>query len=940
MSAHGHNIDDEMHELNFEADYLEGQQHSPKKVNGQHTRGRSDPDAQAMVIESLKSQIQDLFSQVTQLNAKLVKSYDRVSDLEDEIHVTSANLRASTLKVSNLELERTQHLSALSTGLLVEKDHVTAELTRLMEKATEEAARRGQAETARAAIEQDLDDLSAGLFDQANRMVAEARLARAMSERKVEETEQALKGVEEVVGALQSQMQALQTEKELSEQKLAEMRVLIGKGKWVSRPEQRHTTIRYLSCHSPYNEYLQFIAHLRSIRPQSSQAPAVTSLLPLPFLARLVSEDSDPTVRLDLAPSLSWLTRRSVLSAIHSGQLTVEPMSTPTLLEELAPPTIPATNHHTHVTCALCGTLILEPPQLHSNSRPPHHPQTFGRNGTWSSAFKSSLQTITTAANSTTVTRVNTPNHPTQPPSQVYIFRLATTSSSGLPVSLPLSQQPAAGQSRPTIYPLCTSGWCLSRMRTTCTLWAFVRTNIVEKVWEEDWPVVPASIESHKSSSAAIDTPTGPDHPPATPAKKSRIGIGALWGTMQRGLSGSKGDESPKSPVGKRPESPTPEKRDSPKSPPARRLPPPPPRHPPLSTPIPAVTTSSVHADADVEATPVAVKPPAGPPPPLPQRNRGRDSRPTSLTITNPPATAVEEADKPKLSAPPVEMSRSESHDSFSTPTEEISVSNLDGAVSPSDVPLPVSSPATPQVVESASPQTPPAVPPFASSEKDNAKPPPRPQSPSAIVTRDVPSRPATPSGGAPPPLPRRAAGRVRPVSVVAQSAPEPAPEPPKSPAIVEEDKAPVEEPTPPVEAPQPSQDESSKQADDLQSPPPLPTREQTPNVSGTATPILDGETAHLGKLDEIALSTPPEEHDNVTITDVKDHAEGINTGTGTEQQQPTQEPEEDVAEEEKDSEGDIHGTFVGDATWEERTWKDLVRLREDMFYARMGCVR
>ena len=50
-----------------------------------------------------------------------------------------------------------------------------------MEKATEEAARRGQAESARAEIEKDLDDLSAGLFDQANRMVAEGRIAEARS---------------------------------------------------------------------------------------------------------------------------------------------------------------------------------------------------------------------------------------------------------------------------------------------------------------------------------------------------------------------------------------------------------------------------------------------------------------------------------------------------------------------------------------------------------------------------------------------------------------------------------------------------------------------------------------------------------------------------------------------------------------------------------------
>jgi hypothetical protein len=31
---------------------------------------------------------------------------------------------------------------------------------------------------------------------------------------------------------------------------------------------------------------------------------------------------------------------------------------------------------------------------------------------------------------------------------------------------------------------------------------------------------------------------------------------------------------------------------------------------------------------------------------------------------------------------------------------------------------------------------------------------------------------------------------------------------------------------------------------------------------------------------------------------------------------------------------------YVGDGTWEERTWKELTRLREDMFWARMGRAR
>ena len=178
--------------------------------------------------------------------------------------------------------------------MLVEKSHVTSELTRLMEKATEEATRRGQAESARAEIEKDLDDLSAGLFDQANRMVAEARIAEARSSRKLEETEAALRSAEEVVGALQGQMQALESEKEQADRRVEEMRIRMGKGKWVDRPLEtaRTNRPRLLSTHLPYHEFLVFVSHLRTIRPASLQPPSISTLLTLPFLARLLAEDS------------------------------------------------------------------------------------------------------------------------------------------------------------------------------------------------------------------------------------------------------------------------------------------------------------------------------------------------------------------------------------------------------------------------------------------------------------------------------------------------------------------------------------------------------------------------------------------------------------------------------------------------------------------------
>ena len=252
-------------------------------------------EAQAQVIASLRAQVTDLFSQVTQLNSKLVSSYDRVSGLEDQLHDSSSQLRNASVTISSLELERSHHLAALNTGLLVEKAHVTAELNRLMERATEEAAQRGQAETARQDIEKDLDDLSATLFDQANTMVAEARLNQARSERKVQEAELALKIAEDAVQDMQVQMQSLQAEKEAAERDVQEAKLTMGKGKWIERDDLRVgevPRIRFVTTHTPYAEFFAFVSHLRGLRVSQPTPPVVSTLLSQPFIARLINEDS------------------------------------------------------------------------------------------------------------------------------------------------------------------------------------------------------------------------------------------------------------------------------------------------------------------------------------------------------------------------------------------------------------------------------------------------------------------------------------------------------------------------------------------------------------------------------------------------------------------------------------------------------------------------
>lgn len=92
--------------------------------------------------------------------------------------------------------------------------------------------------------------------------------------------------------------------------------------------------------------------------PQSPNTPASTASvgstgIPIPplketrFYKRALTEDIEPTLRLDIAPGLSWLARRTVLSSIVEGYLVVEPIPASATYIAIAKPQMQ--------TCSLCG---------------------------------------------------------------------------------------------------------------------------------------------------------------------------------------------------------------------------------------------------------------------------------------------------------------------------------------------------------------------------------------------------------------------------------------------------------------------------------------------------------------------------------------------------------------------------------------------------------
>lgn len=71
------------------------------------------------------------------------------------------------------------------------------------------------------------------------------------------------------------------------------------------------------------------------------------------FYKRALAEDIEPTLRLDAAPGLSWLARRTVLNSVCEGTLVVEPMPTPTKLF--------------FFPCSLCGESRKDPAHVRSH---------------------------------------------------------------------------------------------------------------------------------------------------------------------------------------------------------------------------------------------------------------------------------------------------------------------------------------------------------------------------------------------------------------------------------------------------------------------------------------------------------------------------------------------------------------------------------------------
>lgn len=361
----------------------------------------------------------DLDQEVATLSTKLINAINHQTTLDDNLSATRLELESSRERIRQLEKQLEDQREMLSGDVWVRRKTIEADKSALVARVAEERKARLETEQEKKKIEQELENLTAALFEEANKMVIsakeEARLEQEALQRKNDQLKAQLADTE---GLLKSQQQQLAELKHVMEQMSAEKEEQFaptlpsspGFSKFDTREEdhspdslQHHGSPEPLSPSHPtsfthllqpvlrtdlasYTDFRDLIrtskrlsgqrvssgppsAGLTSLgiglgsassqvavpngsssslstsgaspvaSPQTPVTPSsVTSMsstasaLVFPhiketkFYKRALTEDIEPTLRLDTAPGLSWLARRSVLAAMTDGSLVVEPV--------------------------------------------------------------------------------------------------------------------------------------------------------------------------------------------------------------------------------------------------------------------------------------------------------------------------------------------------------------------------------------------------------------------------------------------------------------------------------------------------------------------------------------------------------------------------------------------------------------------------------------
>ncbi|KAI9885384.1 MAG: hypothetical protein M1823_002811 [Watsoniomyces obsoletus] len=403
----------------------------------------SDHDMMSPITDTPTSPILDAGTEVTALSNKLIAAINYQTSLDDSLAAARQELDHERDRAWKLEASNKEYQEMMQNGTLVKRADIESENVELKEALEEERQKRTTVEKERKSIEQELENLTTALFEEANQMVAAARHERDLTERKNEQLRGQLKDTENLLASHQEQlaelkavMQQMSSDRDENEtntnQSTAPTTPLLGTHEHLNKlfdalhlcpntpgsddiPPSYPTSFTHLLqpvLRADLSAYQDFSSLLKTSRtpqaarnrsstgtysglslslgslresspwhtsstsspvpssngsspstlptntslassasPATPQTPTASQGNALPkdvvplkdtrFYKRVLIEDIEPTLRLDIAPGLSWLARRNVAASMSEGNLVVEPL-----------PPAPSIRV---VTCALCG---------------------------------------------------------------------------------------------------------------------------------------------------------------------------------------------------------------------------------------------------------------------------------------------------------------------------------------------------------------------------------------------------------------------------------------------------------------------------------------------------------------------------------------------------------------------------------------------------------
>ncbi|PTB70323.1 guanyl-nucleotide exchange factor [Trichoderma citrinoviride] len=408
---------------------------------------RNDGDGASTV-----SQHPGLSDEVATLSTKLINAINHQTALDDTLSATRHELETSHDRIRDLEAQLAAQREMMAGDVWIRRSTLEnerkvwqAEKKAMQQKLNEETTSRIETEKEKRKIEQELENLTTALFEEANKMVIAAKedaqfqhdvLTKKNDQLKAQlaDSESLLKSQQEQLSELKQVLETMVMERDdQGNNTVPSTPGLEPKDEAHSVPEKptpapsRHNAESQSTPAPPTSfthliqpvlrtdiaEYDDFIALARLSHPRSGsrvsagssiggfiglggstssahlsnastsslsafsnlnqssnsstpQSPnananasatsAASTPSPIPqlketrFFKRVLTEDVEPTLRLDAAPGLSWLARRTVLSAVADGSLVVEPIPAPPTTPSFLP--VPKPQFY---PCALCG---------------------------------------------------------------------------------------------------------------------------------------------------------------------------------------------------------------------------------------------------------------------------------------------------------------------------------------------------------------------------------------------------------------------------------------------------------------------------------------------------------------------------------------------------------------------------------------------------------